>query len=206
MIILNNQRRSFFFVILSSSIPFCILDDFITNNKDALRHNHTTSVNLIVTIRFLFYSESLSKACDHHINNNRDKDSPFFSVVNPFPSCPFLHFYLQQSSSTNSTGNTSGSSVGRFASKTDGTPSTGSGIPTHSSHIMTNQFPYQMSHPNNHYNNARSYYRGSGYLRHDPAPKKTTGIPRDDLIHVPRHIPGAYGYQTGGSVVPRPMA
>jgi hypothetical protein len=39
MIILDYQRRSLFSVILSSSIPFCISDYFITNNKDAVRHN-----------------------------------------------------------------------------------------------------------------------------------------------------------------------
>lgn len=37
MLILNYQRRSLFFIILSSSIPFCILDHFLTNNKDPVR-------------------------------------------------------------------------------------------------------------------------------------------------------------------------
>ncbi len=41
MIILDYQRRSLFCVILSSSIPFCISDYFIANNKDAVRHNIT---------------------------------------------------------------------------------------------------------------------------------------------------------------------
>lgn len=137
-----------------------------------------------------------------------------FLMVNLFFSCSFLHFYLQQSSSTNSTGNANGSSSssgGDQTTKTDSTQSTGSGstsqsIP-HSSHIITNQSPYQMSyHHNNHYHGNRSHYRGSGHPRHEPLPKKTTGIPRDDLIQVPRHMPGALRGQAGASVVPRQMA
>ncbi|CAF1020088.1 unnamed protein product [Rotaria sordida] len=124
--------------------------------------------------------------------------------------CPLL----LQSSSTNSTGNATGSSLssgGDHTSKTDGTQSIGSGSTTqpvpHPSHIVTHQSPYQLSyHHNNHYHGNRSHHRGSGHPRNEPLPKKTTGIPRDGLIQIPRHIPGAFRDQTGAPVVPRQMA
>ncbi|CAF4633613.1 unnamed protein product [Rotaria sp. Silwood1] len=120
--------------------------------------------------------------------------------------CPLL----LQSSSTNSIGNVLGlssSSGGDHTSKTDGTQLTGSGSTTQSSHIVTHQSPYQLSyHYNNHYHGNRSHHRGSGHPRNEPLPKRTTGIPRDGLIQIPRHIPGAFRDQTGASVVPRQMA
>jgi hypothetical protein len=74
MIILDYQRRSLFSVILSSSIPFCISDYFITYNKDAVRHNNTKDVNHISSYPFPSDVESsLNK------NKNNNKDSPFFS-------------------------------------------------------------------------------------------------------------------------------
>ena len=72
----------------------------------------------------------------------------------------------------------------------------------HSSHIVTRHAPYQMSY---HHRGNRSH-RGAGHPRGEPLPKKTTGIPRDRLILVPKHIPGALRDQTGASVVPRQMA
>jgi hypothetical protein len=131
-------------------------------------------------------------------------------MVNPFSSCLFLHFYLQQSSSTNANGSSS-SSGGDQATKTDSTQSTGSSSNSqpiqHSSHIITTQSPYQISHHHsNHYHGNRSHYRGSGHPRHEPLLKRTTGIPRNDLIQVPRPIPGALRGQTGASFVPRQTA
>ncbi|CAF2636429.1 unnamed protein product [Rotaria sp. Silwood2] len=115
---------------------------------------------------------------------------------------PMRHclFNLQQSSS--STGNASGSS----SSINDGSSSTSSSsnrasLP-HSSHIITRHAPYPMSY---HHRGNRSH-RGAGHPRGEPLPKKTTGIPRDRLIPVPKHIPGALRDQTGASVVPRQMA
>lgn len=135
-------------------------------------------------------------------------------MVDLFFSCSHLHFYLQQSSSTNSNGNGNGSlssSGGDNSSKTDSTQSTGSGSMAHSSHIITNQSPYQLSyHHNNHHNHHhhgnRPHYRGPGHTRNEPLPKKPTGIPRDGLIQIPRHISGALRDQTGASVVPWQMA
>lgn len=57
-----------------------------------------------------------------------------------------------------------------------------------------------------HYNTNRPHHRSSGYTRREPPVKKATGIPRDDLIQVPRHITGAFQDPTGASVIPRPMA
>jgi hypothetical protein len=79
----------------------------------------------------------------------------------------------------------------------------------HPSHIVTNQSPYQLSyHHNNHHHHHgnRSLHRGPGHPRNEPIPKKPTGIPRDGLIQIPRHISGALRDQTGASVVPRQMA
>ena len=59
MLILNDQRRSLFFVILSSSIPFCILDRFLTHNKDPARHNIIKHLSLVVDVHFLPYFEFL---------------------------------------------------------------------------------------------------------------------------------------------------
>ncbi len=73
MIILDYQRRSLFSVILSSSIPFCVPDYFITNNKDAMRHNHTKGVIHISSHPFPSHLESSSNK-----NNNINKDSPSF--------------------------------------------------------------------------------------------------------------------------------
>ncbi|CAF0940507.1 unnamed protein product [Adineta steineri] len=110
---------------------------------------------------------------------------------------------LLQSSNSNSTGNSSNS---QSSSANDGTQGTNSGpirpnLP-HSSHIVTRHAPYQMSY---HHRGNRSH-RGAGHPRGEPLPKKTTGIPRDRLIPVPKHIPGALRDQSGASVVPRQMA
>jgi hypothetical protein len=209
VIILDYQRRSLFSVILSSSIPFCMPDYFISNNKDAVRHHNTKGVNHISSHPFPFHLES-------SLNKNKNKILikiiPFFNGRSFLSSCSFLYFYLQQSSSANSTGNANGSlssTGGDHSSKTDGTQSTGSTtqpIP-HPSHIVTNQSPYQISYHNNHYHHGnRSHHRGTGYPRNEPLPKKPTGIPRDGLIQIPRHIPGALRDQTGAPVVPRQMA
>jgi len=137
-------------------------------------------------------------------------------MVNLFSSCSFLHFYLQQSSLTNSIGNANGSlssSVGDHSSKNDGAQSIGSGSTTqsipHSSHIVTNQSPYQISHHhNNHYHHHgnRSHHRGLGHPRNETLIKKATGIPRDGLIQIPRPISGSFTDQTGASVIPRQVA
>ena len=118
----------------------------------------------------------------------------------------FLHFYLQQSSSTNPNGQSS-SSGGDQATKTVSAQSTGSGpIPQpklHGSHIITNQPPCQTSH--RHYNN-RPHNRGPGhYPRREPELKNPTGIPRAGLISIPRPIPGALN-QGGAPVISRQMA
>ncbi|CAF0836459.1 unnamed protein product [Rotaria sp. Silwood1] len=111
--------------------------------------------------------------------------------------CPLI-----LSSNSISTGNASGSS----SSANDGTSSTNSGSNrssgSHSSHIVTRHAPYPMSY---HHRGNRSH-RGAGHPRGEPLPKKTTGIPRDRLIPVPKHIPGALRDQSGASVVPRQMA
>jgi hypothetical protein len=109
------------------------------------------------------------------------------------------HFYLQQSSSTGNISNSSSS--GGDGSQTTNTGSMRSSVP-HSSHIVTRHAPYQMPY---HHRGNRSH-RGAGHPRGEPLPKKTTGIPRDRLIPVPKHIPGALRDQTGASVVPRQMA
>jgi hypothetical protein len=207
MIILDYQRRSLFSVILSSSIPFCISDYFITNNKDALRHNNTKGVNHISSHPFHSHIES---SLNKNKNNNT---SPFFEWLIFFFSFSFIHFYLQHASYTNSIGNGTGVSSsfgGNHSSKPDSTQSTDSGSTTqlgsHSSHVGTHQSPYQHSYHHQHHRGNRSHYRGSGHSRNEPLPKKTTGIPRDGLIQIPRHIPGAFRDQTGTSVVPRQMA
>jgi hypothetical protein len=77
IIILNNQRRSLFSVVLSSTIPFCISDYFITNNKGAVRHNNTKGVNHISSYPFPSHVESsLNKNKNNHNNN---QDSPYFN-------------------------------------------------------------------------------------------------------------------------------
>ncbi|CAF1236897.1 unnamed protein product, partial [Adineta ricciae] len=52
----------------------------------------------------------------------------------------------------------------------------------------------------------RSHHRGAGRVRHEFVPKNPTGIPRASLIHIPRHIHGAFRDPSGASVVPRQMA
>jgi hypothetical protein len=195
MIICEDQRRSLFSVVSSSSIPFCIIDYFVIKNKDAMGQNITQSVNHISSHPFPSHLESI-------INKNNNNTIVPFSKWVIFS---FLYLYLQQSSSTNSTGN---SSAGDSSSKTDSTQSIGSNSTAQSaSHIVTHQSPYQLSyHHNNHYHGNRPHYRGSGHPRNEPLPKKTTGIPRDGLIQIPRHIPGAMRDQSGASVVPRQMA
>lgn len=99
------------------------------------------------------------------------------------------------------------SSAGSQPPNPDGTSSINSGPTSYSSHIVTNQAPYHIvHHQHNHYNPNRPHYRPSGYTRREPPVKKTTGIPRADLISVPRHIAGAYQDPSGASVIPRPMA
>lgn len=74
----------------------------------------------------------------------------------------------------------------------------------HQSGVYQRHTPY--SHPYYpHSRGMRSHHRGSGHPR-EPIPKKTTGIPRDRLIPVPKHIPGALKDPTGASVVPTQMA
>lgn len=87
-----------------------------------------------------------------------------------------MHFYLQQSSSTNT--NTHGTADGKF----DYTKST------------------------TYHQGNRSHHRGAGRIRHEFVPKNPTGIPRASLIHIPRHIHGAFRDPSGASVVPRQMA
>ncbi|CAF3603690.1 unnamed protein product [Adineta steineri] len=119
--------------------------------------------------------------------------------------CPLL----LQSSSTNSNGNTIGSlfSSGDHSSTTDNIQSTGSGSTTHTnSHIGKHQSYHRNNHHHHHQqqHGNRSHHRGSGHSQ--SMAKNTTGIPRDGLIQIPRHIPGAYRDPHGASVVPRPMA
>ncbi|CAF3558256.1 unnamed protein product [Rotaria socialis] len=111
--------------------------------------------------------------------------------------CPLM----LQSSNSNSSGNTSNIS----SSANDASLSTNSNSNrqshAHPSHIVTRNAPYPMS-----YHRGNRGHRGAGHPRGEPQPKKTTGIPRDRLIPVPKHIPGALRDQTGTSVVPKPMA
>jgi hypothetical protein len=138
---------------------------------------------------------------NNFITNNNNKDSRKLRncsdlLKNKNISASSSHFYLQQSSNSNS----------NPSSTNDGTQSTNSGSMRssggHPSHIITRHAPYQMSY---HHRGNRSH-RGGGHSRGEPLPKKTTGIPRDRLIPVPKHIPGALRDQTGASVVPRQMA
>lgn len=103
---------------------------------------------------------------------------------------------------------TGSSSTGDSSSKPDGNPGSGGGparnAGVHSSNIYARHAPYQ--NPYFHSRGGRSHHRGSGHPRGEPIPKKTTGIPRDRLIPVPKHIPGALKDPTGASVVPRQMA
>jgi len=108
-----------------------------------------------------------------------------------------LCFFLQSSNNNNSNPSSSTGAEG------NSTTNPSSGRP-HTSHIVTRHAPYQMNHHYHHHRGSRSH-RGAGHPR-DPIPKKTTGIPRDRLIPVPKHIPGALRDQTGASVVPRQMA
>ena len=128
--------------------------------------------------------------------------SPFpsrFNFISKKVNSSISHFYFLQSSSTGNTSNATSSGG-------DGTQSSTTGairpaVP-HASHIVTRHAPYQMPY---HHRGNRSH-RGAGHPRGEPIPKKTTGIPRDRLIPVPKHIPGALRDQTGASVVPRQMA
>jgi hypothetical protein len=155
---------------------------------------------------------SIPFCTSHYFNTNKDmishSDMNMSSI--PFPNnfqlllnkknSSISHFSLQQSSSTGNTSNSS-SSVGGDGTQTTGTGPNRSSVP-HGSHIVTRHAPYQMPY---HHRGNRSH-RGAGHPRGEPLPKKTTGIPRDRLIPVPKHIPGALRDQTGASVVPRQMA
>jgi hypothetical protein len=161
------------------------------------RRSFFSSSPFYISHDFITHNKDIISHCDMNsyplLYNN--KNLPFQSFIS--------HFYLQQSSNFNSnSGNASNSS----SSVGDGTQSTNTGpvrssMP-HSSHIVTRHAPYQMSY---HHRGGRSH-RGAGHPRGEPLPKKTTGIPRDRLIPVPKHIPGALRDQTGASVVPRQMA
>jgi hypothetical protein len=63
MTILDYQRRSLFSVVLSSTIPFCISDYFITNNKDAMRRINIKGVNQIS-----------SHPCPSHLESSLNKN------------------------------------------------------------------------------------------------------------------------------------
>jgi hypothetical protein len=106
------------------------------------------------------------------------------------------NLHLQQSTNSNSTS----SNTNDAAQSTNSNSIRPSG--PHSSHIITRHAPYQMSY---HHRGNRSH-RGAGHPRGEPLPKKTTGIPRDRLIAVPKHIPGALRDQTGASFVPKQIA
>ncbi|CAF0811234.1 unnamed protein product [Didymodactylos carnosus] len=58
--------------------------------------------------------------------------------------------------------------------------------------------PYQINYSAHH-------GRQSGYIR-EPQPKRTSGLPRSELISVPRHIPGSLRDQTGSFVIPKQTA
>ena len=159
-----------------------------------------------------FFS-SVPFCASHYFNANnkvmiRDAD-PTMSSSPPSLDFPFMPmkisssispFSFLQSSSTGNSSNTSSSSGGDGAQTSNSGPMRSS-VP-HGSHIVTRHAPYQMSY---HHRGNRSH-RGAGHPRGEPIPKKTTGIPRDRLIPVPKHIPGALRDQTGASVVPRQMA
>ena len=114
---------------------------------------------------------------------------------------PYFLCLFQQTSNTNSTGNTSNTSSTPGDNTQTGTSGPIRPSVPHSSHIVTRHAPYQMSY---HPRGNRSH-RGAGHPRGEPLPKKTTGIPRDRLITISKHIPGALRDQTGASVVPRQM-
>jgi hypothetical protein len=161
---------------LFSSAPFCNTNYFNADNKAAIGDTDKPMSRSPFPSRFDFISKKVNSSISH--------------------------FYFLQSSSTGSASNTSSSG----SSGGDGSQSTNSGairsaVP-HGSHIVTRHAPYQMPY---HHRGNRSH-RGAGHPRGEPIPKKTTGIPRDRLIPVPKHIPGALRDQTGASVVPRQMA
>lgn len=134
------------------------------------------------------------------MKQHRSVVSPFSSDFQLLLNKRNLYFYLQQSSSGGNLSNSSSSTGG------DGTQNTNSGpmrsSVAHGSHIVTRHAPYQMPY---HHRGNRTH-RGAGHPRGEPLPKKTTGIPRDRLIPVPKHIPGAFRDQNGASVVPRQIA
>jgi hypothetical protein len=151
---------------------------------------------------YYFNAENKAKISDADITMSRSPCPSNFELISKKKHSSISHFYFLQSSSTGNTSNASASS----SSGGDGTQSTTSGpmrssVP-HGSHIVTRHAPYQMPY---HHRGNRSH-RGAGHPRGEPIPKKTTGIPRDRLIPVPKHIPGALRDQTGASVVPRQMA
>lgn len=80
----------------------------------------------------------------------------------------------------------------------NGTTSSSSSVPPPPSRIITTQAPYQMSNPHPYHH----HYHRHRYPRVDFRPKNPTGLPKNDLIQIPRHIPGAFRDQTGASVVP----
>lgn len=149
-----------------------------------------------------FKDNTINKNIKSHSDLNMSSSSilPFdFNLIlnkkNSFKS----NFYLLQSSTGNNSN--SSSTTGGDGTSTANTGSIRSGVP-HGSHIVTRHAPYQMPY---HHRGNRSH-RGGGHPRGEQLPKKTTGIPRDRLIPVPKHIPGALRDQTGASVVPRQMA
>jgi hypothetical protein len=56
-----------------------------------------------------------------------------------------------------------------------------------------------------HHRQNRSH-RGTDHLRDEPLSEKTTSIPRDRLIQVPKHMSGALRYQADDSLLARQMA
>ena len=163
-----------------SSTPFCASRSFNRNNNN----NHNKAI-MSDPDRMLSSSPSPSNS---ESNSNRN----IFSISN---------FCFLQSSSTGNSSNSSSSSGGDGTQTNNNSGPMRSGVP-HGSHIVTRHAPYQMPY---HHRGNRSH-RGAGHPRGEPLPKKTTGIPRDRLIPVPKHIPGALRDQTGASVVPRQMA
>ncbi len=151
---------------------------------------------------YYFNADNKATKSDADIPMSRSPFPSNFELISKKNNSSISNFYFLQSSSTGNAGNATSSS----SSGGDGTQSTISGamrssVP-HGSHIVTRHAPYQMPY---HHRGNRSH-RGAGHPRGEPLPKKTTGIPRDRLIPVPKHIPGALRDQTGASVVPRQMA
>ena len=181
-----------------SLIPFCIVNGCIVKNKYSIP---ATGLN---------GEEDGRKAHirgDHiplHIEAVPRRATGFF----PCSRFSIVHFNFQQSSnSTVNHSNSASASTGDHSFRSDGGLSSSAG-PTRSSmpqssHIITRHAPYQLPY---HHRGGRMHHRGSGHPRGEPAPKKTTGIPRDRLITVPKHIPGAFKDQTGASVVPLQLA